>query len=193
MNNIETHPFTPFLPIGAKILMLGTFPPKKDRWSMDFYYPNWINDMWRIMGIIFYDDKDYFCINEKKTFKLEALKIFLEEKHLALHDTGHKVVRLKDNAADKFLYIEEQINLEKFIKDSPSIIAIVSTGEKAAQVIAEKTQTEIPKCGDSVDIVCNGRNLKHFRMPSSSRAYPLSLIKKADIYKNMFLKLGYKI
>lgn len=59
MNNIiESHPFEPFLPEGAKILMLGTFPPAEHRWCMPFYYPNFQNDMWRIMGILFFDDKD---------------------------------------------------------------------------------------------------------------------------------------
>ena len=46
--DIEAHPFEPFLPQGARILMLGTFPPSEKRWSMKFYYPNFINDMWRI-------------------------------------------------------------------------------------------------------------------------------------------------
>ena len=31
---IETHPFPPFVPIGARVLMLGTFPPKPHRWAM---------------------------------------------------------------------------------------------------------------------------------------------------------------
>ena len=40
MNNTERHPLQPFLPDGARILMLGSFPPKRERWSMEFYYPN---------------------------------------------------------------------------------------------------------------------------------------------------------
>jgi G:T/U-mismatch repair DNA glycosylase len=38
----EKHPLQPFLPQNAKILMLGSFPPPKARWSMEFFYPNWI-------------------------------------------------------------------------------------------------------------------------------------------------------
>ena len=57
---IEKHPLEPFLPAKAKLLMLGSFPPQKKRWSMEFYYPNLNNDMWRIFGILFFDDKDYF-------------------------------------------------------------------------------------------------------------------------------------
>ena len=42
---IENHPLEPFLPANARLLMLGSFPPQKKRWSMDFYYPNLNNDM----------------------------------------------------------------------------------------------------------------------------------------------------
>ena len=47
---VEEHPLLPFLPPEARLLMLGSFPPPRYRWSMDFYYPNWNNDMWRIVG-----------------------------------------------------------------------------------------------------------------------------------------------
>ena len=57
---IERHPLRPFMPENAQLLMLGSFPPPKERWCMDFFYPNPQNDMWRIMGQIFYSDKTYF-------------------------------------------------------------------------------------------------------------------------------------
>ena len=63
----EKHRLEPFLPNGARLLMLGSFPPKHDRWSMEFFYPNWINDMWRIMGHIFYGDKHYFEVRNDLT------------------------------------------------------------------------------------------------------------------------------
>ena len=46
---IERHPLTPFIPDGAEILMLGSFPPAKKRWAMDFYYPNISNDIIMLM------------------------------------------------------------------------------------------------------------------------------------------------
>lgn len=49
----EAHPLEPFLPEGARLLMLGSFPPARSRWSMEFYYPNFQNDMWRVMGLVF--------------------------------------------------------------------------------------------------------------------------------------------
>lgn len=56
----ETHPLEPFLPEGARLLMLGSFPPARQRWSMEFYYPNFQNDMWRIVGLSFFGDKGHF-------------------------------------------------------------------------------------------------------------------------------------
>ena len=64
MNNtnipIERHPWEPFVPENSRVLILGAFPPKSNRWSMEFYYPNRINDFWRIIGLVFFADKDHF-------------------------------------------------------------------------------------------------------------------------------------
>ena len=65
---IETHPLEPFLPAKSKLLMLGSFPPQRKRWSMDFYYPNLNNDMWRIVGLLFFGDKDHFLNDTRKAF-----------------------------------------------------------------------------------------------------------------------------
>ena len=70
---VERHPFEPFLPEGAKVLMLGSFPPQKKRWSMEFYYPNFINDFWRIIGLLFFEDKDWFVDKVAKKFKLQEI------------------------------------------------------------------------------------------------------------------------
>ena len=40
LSGVEHHPLEPFLPENAVLLMLGSFPPQKKRWSMDFFYPN---------------------------------------------------------------------------------------------------------------------------------------------------------
>ena len=173
--------------------MLGTFPPKPERWSMEFYYPNKINDMWRIMGLIFFNDKNHFWIEEEKRFDLPKLKAFLTEKKIALYDTATRVRRLKDNASDKFLDIVDTINLDAFFKARPTLRAIVTAGEKATGVIAAKTGVEVPKMGEMVHCSYGTHEFDLFRMPSSSRAYPLSLEKKSDAYRAMFRQLGYEV
>ena len=109
---IERHPWDPFTPKDARILFLGTFPPGPHRWSMPFYYPNIINDFWRIMGVIYYGDKDKFYLSHLKTFDLKKIKAFLIENKIALGDTGLEIRRLKGNASDKYLSIRKTV-LEK--------------------------------------------------------------------------------
>lgn len=188
-NNIERHPWMPFIPNDAKILILGTFPPKSNKWSMEFYYPNFINDFWRIMGFIFYNDKNTFIKNSLKQFKLDEIKTFLNEKHIAIGDSALEVKRLKGNASDKFLEIITPLPLLNILEDFPNLQAIASTGEKAAQVIAQLTDTHIPNMGNNIKTSIYGKEIKIFRMPSTSRAYPLSMEKKAEFYKELFLNL----
>lgn len=76
----EAHPLEPFFPENSKLLMCGTFPPKQNRWSMHFYYPNYINDMWRIFGLIYFGSKDALVDDAHKTFHLDKIKSLLREK-----------------------------------------------------------------------------------------------------------------
>lgn len=188
---LETHPFDPFIPDHAKILIMGTFPPKDNRWSMEFYYPNRINDFWRIMGIVFYDNKDRFVDELNKTFRLEDIKNFLTERGIAMSDTGYRVRRLRDNASDKYLEIVEPVDLNGLLGLMPDCRVIATTGEKAAGVISDLTGLTAPKVGECVEgPTKTDRDLKVYRMPSTSRAYPLSIDKKAEVYAKMFRETG---
>lgn len=179
---IETHPFAPFVPSDARVLFMGTFPPQPKRWAMDFYYPNRTNDFWPMMGLIFFNDRDALIDREHKTFRLDRIKELLEREGIAMSDTGYRVRRLKNNASDKFLEIVEPVNLPALLERMPNLQSIVTTGEKAAQVIAELTGTEPPKMGE---YVMTASGLKIWRMPSTSRAYPLPLAEKAAFYRRL--------
>lgn len=186
----ESHPIPPFLPSGARLLMCGTFPPSRRRWSMDFYYPNFINDMWRIFGIIYFNDRNAFVDAAHKRFKENELRSFLIRKGIALSDTGREIIRQAGNAADKHLKILRHIDLGATLGRLPECHNVATTGEKAAGVVAEITGTSIPKTGEYVDCrleMPDGsiRCFRHWRMPSSSRAYPLKIEKKAEMYARM--------
>ena len=187
---VERHPFEPFLPEGAKVLMLGSFPPQKKRWSMEFYYPNFINDFWRIIGILFFGDRDKFVDIPAKKFKLKEIKEFCAEKGIAMFDTATAVRRLKDNASDKFLEVVEPTDIPALLRRIPFCRAVVVTGEKAAQTLCAAFGTEAPAVGEFSQFSFEGRNLRLYRMPSTSRAYPLPIQKKADVYRRLFADLG---
>jgi len=186
---IEKHPLEPFLPAKAKLLMLGSFPPQKKRWSMEFYYPNLNNDMWRIFGILFFDDKDYFLNETRKAFCRERIIDFLNEKGIALFDTASFIRRLQDNASDKFLEVVEATDVTALLRQLPECKAIVTTGQKATDTLRQQFNVEEPKVGDYSEFIFEGRAMRLYRMPSSSRAYPLALDKKATAYRIMYQDL----
>lgn len=187
---VENHPLEPFLPAGAKLLMLGSFPPQQKRWSMDFFYPNIQNDMWRIFGFIFFGDRDFFLKPGKKAFDKEKIAGFLSEKGVALYDAASSVRRLQDNASDKFLEVVEPTDIGLLLRQLPQCRGIVTTGQKATDVVCETFHIEPPSVGERQSFEFADRKLYLYRMPSSSRAYPLKLEKKAEVYRKMLTDFG---
>lgn len=192
-DGVEYHPLRPFLPEHAKVLFLGSFPPQRKRWSMDFFYPNFINDHWRIEGQIFFGDRNHFVDLEAKSFKLDEIVAFCQEKGLAFFDTSTAIRRLQDNASDKFLEVVEPTDILELLRQLPHCRAIVTTGEKATETIcASLSIPAIPKVNTSVTIPdtynLDGDPMLLYRLPSSSRAYPLSFDKKVAAYQQMFMQ-----
>lgn len=188
-NNIEleSHPWPPYIPANAKVLVMGTFPPQPKRWSMDFYYPNRTNDFWPMMGLIFFGDRDALRKEGSKDFNVEAIKRLLNDKCIALNDTARKVRRLKGNASDKFLEIIDPVPLYDLLALMPLCKTVATTGEKAAGVVAELTGTELPRMGQNV---VSPDGLEIWRMPSTSRAFPMKLEVKAEYYATLFRTAG---
>ena len=187
----ERHPLTPFLPENAKMLMLGSFPPPSERWTMNFYYPNFQNDMWRIFGVIFFNNKDYFVAGSNKSFEEERIRQFLTLKGIALYDTAEEVVRHKGNASDQFLEIVKPVDLKKIMSQISKCNIIVTTGQKATETLMDilSVKQTPPVCG-YIDANFMNRELRCYRMPSSSRAYPKSLTDKAADYRKMFTEIN---
>jgi G:T/U-mismatch repair DNA glycosylase len=153
---------------------------------MDFFYPNKINDFWRVMGIIFMGNRDALWDSELQRFDLFAIQALLRREGIALWDTAMAVRRLRDNASDKFLEIVEPINLAALLDKHPTISHIITTGEKATSVIATQAGIDIPAIGTPVDCNVGGHSFVLWRTPSTSRAYPMALDKKADAYRRVF-------
>ncbi|WP_445405016.1 uracil-DNA glycosylase family protein [Acinetobacter vivianii] len=189
---IETHPLQPFLPSNAKLLMLGSFPPPQSRWKMDFYYPNYQNDMWRIFGLIFFNDKNHFLDLTNKNFKEQLIREFLTQIGVGIFDTAYQVKRLQGNASDKFLEIVTPTDLSKLLEQIPLCHTIMTTGDKATDTLMQHfpDQPIKPMIGQSVQVKHLDRELNLYRLPSSSRAYPLALEKKAEVYQQFFQQIG---
>lgn len=183
---VERHPLDPFLPEGCRLLMLGSFPPERRRWSMEFFYPNFNNDMWRIMGTVFYGDRDRFVVRGGHRFDRDGVMAFCAEHGIGLYDTASEVRRLAGNASDKFLEVVAPTDVRALLRAVPACRAVAATGEKAAATFAAAMGCAVPAVGASVQFDFGGRQMRFYRMPSSSRAYPLALERKAAVYEGMF-------
>ena len=184
---LEHHPLEPFLPENARLLFLGSFPPPRQRWCMDFYYPNFQNDHWRIEGAAWFGDRNYFVDGVGKRFLKDKIVAFLQEKGIALYDTAKTVNRLKDNASDAFLEIVEPTDIRALLRQIPLCRAIATTGEKATGEVSRYFGlNSIPALGSKTQLE---KDLYLYRLPSSSRAYPLAFEKKVAAYKELFKEL----
>lgn len=184
---IERHPWEPFIPEGARIMILGTFPPPRRRWSIDFYYPNRTNDFWAMMGLIFYGDRYALYDTEHKNYDVEAIKRLLIERRIAMSDTGRCIRRLRGNASDKYLEIVEPLPLSALLAGMPECHTLAPAGEKASTVVASLTHTHVPAMGEYAEA---SGDLHIWRVPSTSRAYPLPLDKKAEYFVRAFHDAG---
>lgn len=172
---------------------------------MDFFYPNFNNDMWRIIGLVFFGDRDHFISIPEKRFNKDMITDFCRKYGLALYDTAYEVRRLKDNASDKFLEIVTATDIPAMLHNMPRCNAIITTGEKASETVAAQFGCPVPKTGEHIGLTLHAasyplsgtplstggsatddiyadRHIEFYRLPSSSRAYPLSLERKAEAY-----------
>lgn len=195
--DVEHHPLKPFLPKEARLLMLGSFPPPRKRWCMDFFYPNRTNMMWEIFGLVFCGDAQRLVDSKNKTFRLENIKSLLEERGIAIYDTACAVRRLSGNASDKDLQIVEKTDIPSLLAQLPQCHDIVCTGQKSFSVLTEDYGVPVPPMGTYNEFVIptlnsqfEQRKLRLWRMPSSSRAYPMPLTEKAHYYRNMMQTIG---
>ena len=190
---LEHHPWQPFLPEHTRLLMLGSFPPARQRWCMPFFYPNYLNDMWRIFGLCLYGDAMRFVDAGKKMFRQADIETMLRERGVALYDTAQVVRRTKNTASDKDLEVVEPVDLRRLLGRIPECRAVVTTGQKATDLFTQQFGIPSPKVGSFVEFTipaheadAPARRLRLYRMPSSSRAYPMRLVRKAACYPPLF-------
>ncbi|MBQ2104493.1 MAG: uracil-DNA glycosylase family protein, partial [Bacteroidales bacterium] len=109
---------------------------------------------------------------------------------LAFYDTASKVRRLKDNASDAFLEILQPTDVGALLSRLPDCHTLVTTGGKAseqlASLLSSHSPVSVPAPGGFTDVNAFGRELRWWRMPSTSRAYPLPLAAKASAYAQLW-------
>jgi G:T/U-mismatch repair DNA glycosylase len=146
--------------------------------------------MWEIFGLVFFDDSQRLVDAEHKTFRKEDIKVLLEECGIAIFDTASTVRRLSGNASDKDLQIVEKTDIPALLSKIPQCHDIVCTGQKSFSVLTEDYGVPVPQMGTYNEFTIAERPMRLWRMPSSSRAYPMPLAEKANYYRRMMKETG---
>lgn len=116
--------------------------------------------MWRILGLVFYGDKNHFVVAGARKFNYELVVDFCQSVGIALFDTASSVRRLQNNASDKFLEIVEPTDLAVLLRQIPECHTIVTTGEKATDAIVERYGCQKPKVGSFSALTIGGRGYR---------------------------------
>lgn len=152
---------------------------------MEFFYPNRTNMMWEIFGEVFFNDSQRLVDAPNKTFRKADIEALLTEKGIAIFDTACAVRRLSGNASDKDLEIVEKTDIAALLRQIPLCRDIVCTGQKSFSALTEDYGVAVPKMGEYNEFTIDGHPMRLWRMPSSSRAYPMPLKEKAEYYRRM--------
>ena len=141
--------------------------------------------MWEIFGLVFFGDSQRLVDAPNKTFRMEDIKALLEARGIAIYDTACAVRRLSGNASDKDLEIVEKTDIPALLSHIPHCHDIVCTGQKSFSVLTDDYGVPVPVMGTYNEFTIDGRSMRLWRMPSSSRAYPMPLAEKAAYYRHM--------
>ena len=107
------------------------------------------------------------------------------EAGIARGPTVLQAQREKGNASDKFLHVVEEADLAAMLARLPHCQKLVTTGEKATEIVLHQCTEppKMPRTNTTVSIHLGGKTYELTRLPSTSRAYPMKLEKKAECYK----------
>ncbi|MFW6231103.1 MAG: uracil-DNA glycosylase family protein [Nanoarchaeota archaeon] len=131
---IESHPYPPFIPKHATVLILGSFPPrrtyidKEGNQILSFFYQSKRNQLWKILEAI-YGARLYHRIEDESIEEnVERKKEFLAEHNIAIADII-KICRRKrpGSALDVDMEVLKLQPIDQLLRDNPSLQAVLCT------------------------------------------------------------------
>ena len=176
-------------------LILGSFPPHKNQWDYDFYYPNAQNRFWNILA-----DIDGFKLKYFKGLKPEAV----EERHqimknlkCGVQNIGKTIEREGESALDTKIKITEYQDIISLVQAHSELIQILLPGYSAPYSTAKGfvkylRENNVPiigkviyKCGEHFQIMVSDRMIDCYIIYSTSTA----VRKKYEVVKLKFESL----
>ena len=124
----EVHLWKEYIPQNADKIVLGTFPPRKDRWWYYFFYPNKNNKFWTILSTLAGIPLPEVTRTEQSAKEAVIVrKQILDKLNLAISDMGAKVLRQNNSSLDSNLFPLQFTDIFKLLSDYPKIRKIIFT------------------------------------------------------------------
>ncbi|KPA84520.1 hypothetical protein ABB37_01065 [Leptomonas pyrrhocoris] len=150
------------------VLVCGSFPPVKK--SVKFYYPNANNDMWRVLGEVFFHDQTHFytdveikkpskgrrkgsvrvarCLNEAE------MRNFVVSQPIGFFDVCKRIRRQRGNSSDNNIETLERTDVFRdALTHTPHCEAIITTGTLALTMLLDALHTCGSFVSDSGEVV----------------------------------------
>lgn len=152
----QTHPYKPFIPDGAKALILGSAPPYRfcvtpkelQKGDFDFYYGSMDNSFWTF--VLDALDVNIYSIH----LTVDNIKEVLEAHRIAVADLLNTFTRRGHSALDKDLMVDEVTEVFKLLADNSSITSIFLTSQQVSQWF----KRIIRKSDPTVKIIASGQS-----------------------------------
>lgn len=179
--NEEIHPdWYHDIPV-MKILILGNFPPHRKRWDYEFYYPNKLNNFWRILASV--------SGKPLKEMKGEAAvlerKRLMEKLRVGVYNIAKTIQRKGHSARDTDIKITEFNDVLSIIYKHKELRKIILAGYSAKNsatrkfmeyLVLNKIPFEKPaqiKPGAEFKIKLKNRKIQCVILNSTSTAFPI--------------------
>ncbi len=137
----EEHPWPPCIPGNSRALFIGTFPPLRERWSFDFFYPNKNNYFWRILSTITGRNLNHFS-GEKAVIERQKL---LAAASCGITDMGRVIKRDAFSSNDNDLIIVEFTDILGILSENEQIKRLVFTSSSGRSSAAGWFQEYLSK------------------------------------------------
>ncbi|MDA3616699.1 hypothetical protein [Polluticaenibacter yanchengensis] len=192
----EDHPWNWYGPDDSQTLIAGTFPPTRNNWSFDFFYPNKTNFFWRVMSAVA-NKPLQFIKGEEAVAERKAL---LDSLKLTVTDMGKTIRRLQNNSLDENLEAITFMDIQHILQQKPGINKIIFTSSSGKSNAAKWFQKYItllhiphkfPKGNKPVksQVTLAGRKIELVILysPSARAANRISFERLVELYKTELL------
>jgi len=157
MTTKETHPdwYRDLSPM--KCLILGSYPPHESKRDYEFYYPNAINNFWKILADIAkiklrYVKKSELKTQEAKNEAVEERFKIMQALNAGVQNVGKIIIRKGNSSLDTNIEIIEEQDILSIIEKHKELERILLSGFSAKNSTAKSFLKYLGKKGIPYEI-----------------------------------------